>query len=148
MNAYLAARYGRREELLAYRRELEEMGIGCTARWLNGDHEWRSGAVDDGHSLSGPPAEARRYASEDIDDLAAADTFICFSEEPRSSHSRGGRHVEMGIALALAKRLIVVGPRENVFHCLPAVHHCPTWTDTKYLLAEWLLLERAEQEPF
>lgn len=41
--------------------------------------------------------------------------------------SRGGRHVEFGMALAMDKRLVVVGPRENVFHLLPAVEQFDTW---------------------
>jgi len=44
---------------------------------------------------------------------------ITFTETPRSSNSRGGRHVEFGIALGMRKRAVVIGPRENVFHCLP-----------------------------
>lgn len=41
--------------------------------------------------------------------------------------SRGGRHVEYGIALALEKAVIVVGPQENIFHLLPQVEHYPDW---------------------
>ena len=38
--------------------------------------------------------------------------LIAFSEEPRALNaSRGGRHVEFGIALALGKKVAVVGPR-------------------------------------
>lgn len=43
--------------------------------------------------------------------------------------SRGGRHVEFGMALALGKRVIVVGPRENVFHLLPEVEVHVNWND-------------------
>ncbi len=58
---------------------------------------------------------------EDAADLAAADCVVSFTEAPRSTSSRGGRHVEFGMALGLRKHCVVIGPRENVFHCLPQV---------------------------
>jgi len=39
MKIYLAARYSRREELAAYRTELEALGHTVQARWLNGEHQ-------------------------------------------------------------------------------------------------------------
>ena len=45
---------------------------------------------------------------------------IVFTGEPSTS---GGLHTEFGMALALKKRLILVGPRENVFHTLPEVEY-------------------------
>lgn len=47
--------------------------------------------------------------------------------------ARGGRHVEFGVAVASCKRLVVIGPRENIFHHLPRVEVFPT-------LGEWLEL--------
>jgi nucleoside 2-deoxyribosyltransferase len=114
---YLAARYSRREELLDYRAHLQAIGHEVTSRWLHGNHQ-----IDDaGLSVEGEHKERVRFALEDWEDLDAADTVINFTETPRSTSSRGGRHVEFGAALAMDKRCIVVGPRENVFHCLPAV---------------------------
>lgn len=43
--------------------------------------------------------------------------------------SRGGANVEFGAALATAKTCVVIGPRENVFHCLPKVMVWPTWSE-------------------
>jgi hypothetical protein len=37
---------------------------------------------------------------------------------PNTILATGGRHVEFGLALAQGKRVIIVGPRENVFHYL------------------------------
>lgn len=39
MKIYLAARYGRREELAGYRKELEAEGHIVTSRWLRGNHD-------------------------------------------------------------------------------------------------------------
>ena len=122
---YLAARYSRREELLRYAADLEARGHTITSRWLAGNHQ-----IDDaGLSVEAARAERERFATEDWADLCAADACISFTEAPRSSNSRGGRHVEYGAALALGLWCVVVGPRENVFHCLPFVTQYDTWAD-------------------
>ena len=129
MRVYLAARYSRRLELCRYRDALRNQGIEVTSRWLDGEHQiGRDGPI-------GPEIEALiesgttepeirgQFAAEDWADVMAADVMVNFTEQPRSGSSRGGRHVEFGAALAAGKRCIVVGPRENVFHCLPQVEH-------------------------
>lgn len=59
---------------------------------------------------------------EDVDDVRNADWTISLMEEPRSG-TRGGRHIEFGIALALGHKLSIIGPRETVFHHLDEVEH-------------------------
>lgn len=122
---YLASRYSRREELCVYATRLLALGYWVTSRWLNGNHQ----VSDAGLSEQAHEAERIRFASEDWNDLVDADTCISFTEEPRGTNSRGGRHVEFGAALAYGKRCIVVGPRENVFHCLPEVEVYATWDE-------------------
>lgn len=125
MKIYLASRYSRREELCGYRAVLEADGHTITSRWLNGNHQ-----IDDqGLSVQATESERVRFAVEDWDDLMAADCCISFTEIPRSERTRGGRHVEFGAALAAGKQCIVIGPRENVFHCLPWVSYFTSWTD-------------------
>lgn len=121
---YLAARYSRREELCRYKADLEALGYEVTSRWLNGNHQ-----VDNaGLSAEGSREERERFAREDYDDVQRADLVIAFTEEPRSSNSRGGRHVELGIAIGLGTPVIIVGPRENVFCCLePEVAVTTCW---------------------
>lgn len=123
LNVYLAARYSRREELLRYAADLEERGYIVTSRWLQGSHQ-----IDDaGLSVEAKREERERFAHEDWEDLKGADACISFTEEPRTSNSRGGRHVEFGGALAFGQTVIVIGPRENVFHCLAQVKWFPDW---------------------
>ena len=55
-----------------------------------------------------------------------ATCLILLGETPRNN-SRGGHLVEFGVALALGLRVMVVGPRATVFHCLPAVEVFDTW---------------------
>jgi hypothetical protein len=62
-------------------------------------------------------------------DLAQSDCLIAFTERPPSGPGRGGRHVELGIALANGLRTMVVGWQENLFHTL--VEFYPSWEEAK-----------------
>ena len=146
LRIYLAARYSRREELCHYRDELRKMGHDVQARWLDGEHQIDNagtpigedgeaiveGTLRSGERLSQTEQSARaealrqRFAKDDYEDVQAADVVISFTEAPRSSANRGGRHVEYGIALAMGKRVMVVGHRENIFHWLPTVEFYTT----------------------
>jgi len=123
MKFYLAARYSRREELNAYRRDLEAKGHKVTSRWLDGTHQLGG----DGLSVQAADAERERFATEDWADLMDAHAVVNFTESPRTHAGRGGRHVEFGAALAKGKPCIVIGPRENVFHHLPHVSVRGSW---------------------
>jgi nucleoside 2-deoxyribosyltransferase len=130
MRVYLAARYSRREELAGYRERLQAAGHEVTSRWLNGDHQVSDAGLnlgDDPEADQFTKAERERFALEDMADVIAADMLIAFTEPPRSTASRGGRHVEFGFALAQGMLIAVVGPRENVFHCLPGVMQFDTF---------------------
>lgn len=153
MKIYLASRYSRREELAAYRTELEALGHHVQARWLNGEHQLandgtpigengaalvegtlRSGEQLSEHEQSERAAALRtKFALDDWEDVNAAELVISFTEPPRSKANRGGRHVEYGIALANKARVIVVGHRENIFHWLPVVEFCATWDEARAL---------------
>lgn len=113
MRAYLASRYTRREELLQYAKVLQlQHSWVVTSRWLLGHHERDSTNL----------ADLQLWAEEDYEDVLSCDTLIAFTETD-TTYSRGGRHVEFGMALGYGKALIVIGPRENVFHNLPQVEH-------------------------
>ena len=115
--AYLAGTYGRRAELHQVALDLLSLNVEITARWLGG-----------GHEMDYEPAKAAQFAAEDLEDVAAADTVIVFSGERQGvAPTRGGRHTEFGAAVATGKNVILVGPRECVFHHLASVRHFPTW---------------------
>lgn len=144
MKIYLASRYSRREELVKYRTELQNLGLDVQARWLDGKHQLANDGtpigdkgeklvegVDDG-STNVQNAQLRsKFAQDDWEDVSSADLVINFTEAPRSSANRGGRHVEFGIALARNARVIVVGHRENIFHWLPCVEFVQTFDEAK-----------------
>lgn len=133
LKIYLAARYSRREELCGYRDLLDREGMFVTSRWLDGDHQISdTGAPigdngtaliegDDGSTSARAVALRAKFAAEDLADVMGCDLLIAFTEPPRSNASRGGRHVELGLALGRKKVVFVVGPRENIFCWLPEV---------------------------
>jgi nucleoside 2-deoxyribosyltransferase len=123
MKIYLAARYSRIDELNKYRDDLEEAGHWVTGRWLNGNHQ-----LGDTYD----PQDAIRFALDDLEDVDRADLLICFPDEPREempAPSRGGMHVELGYALGRGLRVMIVGPRQNVFHFLPWIDQFDTWEE-------------------
>jgi hypothetical protein len=122
VRAYLASNYSRREELLGYAAILRGLGHEVTSTWIDGHHETRPN-IDE----TGTGDEQAMWADEDISDLIAADTLILFTGQP-GPRMRGGCHTEFGFALAAGFygsdcRLIVVGPKVNVFHHLSYVEH-------------------------
>ena len=129
MKIYLAARFSRLQELNWYAGEAEVAGLTVTSRWLRGDHEWVGTADDDI-----PADHLARFATEDLEDLDAADVMVCFTEIPRSAPNRGGRHIEAGYAIARRKPVIVVGPIENVFYALPQITRVATWDEALHVL--------------
>lgn len=116
---YLAGRYDRREELQGYAARLSQLGFLVTSQWLTGH------ACADGECT---PDELRRFAREDLVDIDRAGLVVAFTEDPATAgYQSGGRHVELGYALAWGRSVVIVGPRENVFHWLDNVEQFDTF---------------------
>lgn len=122
MNIYIAARFSRRPEANRLAHILNGMGHNITSRWVQPDCDH---VMPTGLSEQAEDSERRRFAIEDLEDINACDCVISLMEEPRSN-GRGGRHIEFGYALALGKRMVIIGPRETVFHHLDQVEHYKT----------------------
>jgi len=117
LRVYLAAQYARRDELRVYAKLLEQFGIEVTSRWL-----------DETEPLNSKMGQHSKEfyvttAAIDLEDVDEADVLIFFSENPLIGVPRAGRYVEFGYALAKRKPIYVIGPKENVFHYSPGVHH-------------------------
>lgn len=111
MNIYLAARWSRREELRQYATALTNLGHHVTSRWLYTER-----------------SAAQNQCLMDLEDLFHAECCLNFTENPDAKPcQRGGRHVEFGLALSSGKRVVVIGPRENIFHHHPRIEWYPTW---------------------
>jgi hypothetical protein len=153
LTAYLAARYSRRLELVGYKASLAEAGIHVTSRWLDGSHQASERDLL-GEGYRGPTSrphldfsEVVRFGTEDVEDIGHAYFFIAFTEEPRQTNSRGGRHVELGLALGTGKQVIVVGPRENVFCALQQVMHFDAWREAFEFVSRWAKMSREQGAP-
>lgn len=139
MRYYFAGAYARRDELALCATWLKFAVIGAvvTSRWLTYDAGNDDGGFSAGQMVTDAEVEkAWWYGQRDIEDLSESDAIVSFTGEG----ARGGRHIEHGIAISyhdnhpwdLSKRtepirLIVVGPREHVFHCHPATEQYGSW---------------------
>lgn len=103
-SVYIAAPFEMQMEAVQLAARFKVHGIGCTSRWLT--------AIDD------PCHDAAQMC---LSDVASADAFVCLNPEDYRKRGTGGRHVEMGFALALRKPVFVIGERTNVFHYLDCV---------------------------
>jgi hypothetical protein len=137
---YLAARFARQTELRGVAEELEESGASVVSRWLTSPS-----ALAPVELVAG--GRAAEMALMDLEDLRRATICVAFTEEASSeSTGRGGRHTEVGLALAMGLRVVLVGPREHVFHCLPSIEHYATWQEARLALGVTLRPSEGAEE--
>lgn len=132
---YLCASYARRNEMFDISMQLAELGFEVTSRWVGGSTVGVFAAAQGADSAPGTPEafraiqQARQAAWTDLQDVERADTLLVFGGQPSWAPFTGGRHVELGYALAMKKRVILVGPRENLFHWFELVEHFSDWDE-------------------
>lgn len=125
MRVYLAARWSKRHLLQAYAQELREVNITVTSRWLTEE------PPPDREDVAAHGARIGRINADDVKD---ADAVVIFTERARSHRGHGGRHVELGLSIAWSKMVIIVGPPENAFYCLPTLYEATDWPHALELL--------------
>lgn len=123
MKIYLAAQYSQKEEMRGYANILRGLGIEVTSRWLEEPHKPNTQM----HEVT--EEELAEYAKNDMQDVYVADLLVFFSQPSTTPVARGGRHVEFGMALAFGMPILVVGPKENIFHLMKYVRHVDTFDD-------------------
>lgn len=101
IKVYIAAPYPERTLAIKTMKRLEWQGCEVTSRWLKG-----------GDALTD------EWARNDLEDVARADLLLALNPEGYSNVGTGGRHVELGYAIALNKAILLVGERTNIFHYL------------------------------
>ena len=128
MRIYLAAQFGRREELLEYATELRAAGHEVTSRWL-AMHDNPPLAAEIELAADSIDPEAATFAISDRTDVFRSEALIAFTEPlgGRPFAGRGGRHVEIGWAQEWGKKIVAVGGVENPAHVLPGVVHVSAW---------------------
>ena len=128
LTLYVAADYRRQPEARALLEAAEATGLyEATCRWatLGEPGEGMGGTVPEDQA-----AFAVAAAKMDMVDVEAAQVVVQLTT---GELCRGGRQVELGLALAQGKRVLVVGPLEHVFHHHPLVaqvsdqEHAVTW---------------------
>ena len=116
---YIASFFDTRSRLYPHRDRLIALGYPVIARWLDEPVTATYAASTEGY--------LRGCAVRDLEDIEHASWFVIdtLDETPR-----GGREVELGVALSLQQkwdmRIIVIGPYRNVFHRLADAHY-DTW---------------------
>lgn len=104
MTIYIAAPYPLRNHAVEVMHHLERLGHHVTSRWLTTlDEEGNAGAL------------------MDLYDVALADVFLAINPTEWRQQGGGGRHVELGYALALGKEVVLWGVRSNIFHHLSSI---------------------------
>lgn len=126
VGVYLAAAAAHHAEIHTRAGELEALGYRITSRW-------HASEADERHMTTEQRGELADRCLRDVED---ADILVAFTEPPDTTFARGGRHVEVGYALGLDMRIVVVGYLENVFHCLEGVQFFATWPEALARLAE------------
>ncbi len=122
---YLSATSSQRRDVESAAQELRAIGLIVCSSW----------------HCNGPlgrlvPDEAQTRGTADLCELRTADMLVAFSALPSTEHpGRGGRHVELGFALALGLETYLVGPAEHVFHYVPEVRHVVDLAELLGLLA-------------
>lgn len=107
IRVYIAAPFEERFEVQEIRKHLRTTGIIVDAPWLDvpeKDHEEISIQM------------RRQRVQEDLDAVERCHIFIAFNPPGWGHKGTGGRHVELGYALAFHKPIILIGNKTNLFH--------------------------------
>lgn len=146
MKVYLASWFASKTKMRDKAEELRGLGIEVTSRWLKEKIGGQTQVAEVSDSY------LRTTAIVDIEDILKADVVVLMSPSkkdlkkvPKPSWSRGGRVFESGLQYGLMlaaflssgsthRRLIICGPKENVFHWLdteqtdfPNIEHVSSW---------------------
>ena len=130
MKFYLAGAYDRWPELRRCRENLLTLGHEVLSQYLVAD----CAATEE--EVATLPEVGASLAQQDIAEIAEVDALILLTEPALVTPTRGGAHVEFGIALALGRHVAIVGPRMNAFHTLPQVVHFEHWPEAHVAIAE------------
>jgi hypothetical protein len=114
MRVYIAADSFLQEEVRVLRNKLRSRGIEVTSHWIDAKLENLTVGITE--------KQLEDAATNNFDDIDRAAYLIAYNPLKRHKQGTGGRHVEMGYALAKFKKVLYVGEKlENVFHRHPNV---------------------------
>ena len=115
MKVYVAADIDEQKEAKVLADALTERGHEIVSSWVYAPeiHEVEGTATDE---------ERANVAVAEVSEICNADCLVVLTKSD-GNYCRGGRHIETGVAIGNDLDVIVIGPRENVFHYWPGVKH-------------------------
>ena len=122
MNIYIAAPWIHKADALAAQVALEAVGHTVVSHWIKYHSDAVIGAPDDFHEL-------RTQALEDVKDLAESHVLVLLNLSKSE-----GKATELGFALSLDLRVVLVGERTQIFHYMPGVEVVATVAEAVALL--------------
>jgi nucleoside 2-deoxyribosyltransferase len=108
MKIYLAAAFAQKDEVAQRAAEVVALGHSITHDWFN-DPPLPGNGID-----VTTKEECKRRARADLHGISKANLIVVLA----GLSYTGGKHVEVGYAMATGKRIALVGKPENVFHWL------------------------------
>jgi len=103
MKIYIATK--KQDAAVALRRKLKEIfqdKVSFVSSWIDQESYGNT-----------PICQKMAIAERCENDVKQCDLLINIADEV---NTHGGKHVELGIALALGKKIMVLGRKENIFH--------------------------------
>ena len=116
MKIYLASRFRTAATVRALAGKLREAGHIITSTWHDIEAT-PAGLVP--YSDPGHEDHARLAALRDMDQIQAADVFVILTED--CERAPAGLWFEMGVAYDKCMDCYILGPKVNIFCCLPRV---------------------------
>jgi hypothetical protein len=131
MRVYLSARFERQNEMQLYSEQLRAEGIEVLSAWTEIDSP-------SSNNFNGIGTQRRAlFAMMNLQQLVGSHVLVVFSDAGGKADRLGEKHVDLGVALALGKRLLLVGAAENSYHDLPDVEQFATWPPCFMRILEW-----------
>jgi|SRR5580700_512716 nucleoside 2-deoxyribosyltransferase len=106
MRIYIAACFGQQAEVREKADQLTQAKHVCTSNWR---YEKPSGDGSEAKHAS----KYLQAAMQDLRDIDSSDLLVLLAGQVSTT---GGKHFEVGYAVAKGKQVVVVGAPENVFH--------------------------------
>lgn len=129
MKIYIAAPFAARNVAMTTAFTLEDAGHEITSKWHGSTRDIHVGTV--GISPESDDAEVLEHALADLADIDRCDAVLHLTGSycselvnvPLHWLHTGGRHVEVGYAIAKGKDVHLIGEPENIFGRSIAYHH-------------------------
>ncbi len=120
MRIYVAASYPNKEAAKELAATLKAMGHEIMSGWVFEYEGYGSEPKFENETELERFERLQKSAERDYLEVKASDMIVCITDgENQLTH--GGRHSELGLAMAWSKEIVILGPREQVFHYHTAI---------------------------